>query len=238
MRFKKERQTKDVAHKAVIFDMDGVIFDSERLWKDAFEQANEVFGLHFTEADRQACCGKDEQSIRRELKETNPSLPVDEYRDYMVRYVRNSIEKSGANVKEGFLPLTEWLRLHGYKLALATSSHKVRAELLFEKAKINAAAVFDGMLFGEDVRASKPNPEIFLKAAQLVNRTPANCIVLEDSLAGIEAARRGGIPVIMVPDLIEPTEEAQKTCLFVAQNLTEVLSYFTKEENYENNRYK
>lgn len=213
----------------VIFDMDGVIFDSEVLWQKAFQLANEKFGLQFTEEYRQSCCGKDEKLIRSELKIAHPSLDVDSYRDFIVRNVAETIEKNGAALKEGFCELIDYLKLNNYKIALATSSKRERAIKLFGKKNLNPFDIFNGMVFSEDVKISKPNPEIFLAAAQKMGLAPCNCIVLEDSLNGIQAAKLGGFVSIMVKDLIEPDEDSKKFCLSIVNNLCEVISYLKKE---------
>ncbi len=216
-------QKKDI--KGIIFDMDGVIFDSESIWKRGFELANRKFNLNFTELDRQNCCGKDEKSIRNELKKNYPDLQVDEYRDFIIGYVENTIKTEGAPIKDGFFELMNYLHLKKIKTALATSSKRLRALTLFEKKGIVPLNVFQGLVFSEDVLTSKPNPEIFLLAAQRIGLAPKACLVLEDSYNGIEAAARGGFSAIMVKDLIEPTDDIKNKCLFVADNLFDILNY-------------
>ena len=213
----------------IIFDMDGVIFDSEAIWKDAFQLANVKFGLQFTEEDRQSCCGKDEETIRKELKNANPYLDVDGYRDFIVAQVENTVKEFGAPLKDFFPELISFLQANHIKIALATSSKRQRARMLFQNKGLDPSKIFHGMVFGEDVETSKPNPEIFLLAAHQIGCTPASCIVLEDSLNGIEAAKCGGFNSIMVKDLIEPNEEAKKSCLLIADNLGEVLHYLQRK---------
>ena len=213
----------------VIFDMDGVIFDSEVLWQRAFKLANKQFGLNFTEEYRQSCCGKDENLIRSELRQTHPSLDADEYRDFIVDNVSQTIEKSGAPLKDGFCELVRYLKQNGYKTALATSSAKQRAQKLFAKKNLDIDEIFDGTVFCEDVKVSKPNPEIFLKAAKKLSLAPGECIVLEDSLNGLLAARLGGCASVMVVDLIEPDESAKNSCLFIARGLNEVTDFLKRD---------
>lgn len=212
-------------YKGVIFDMDGVIFDSEALWKEAFELANIKFGLEFTEEYRQSCCGRDERSIRNELRVIHPGLDADEYRDFMNCHVREAIEREGAPLKEGFCELAQFLKESGFKTALATSSVKARAERLFGKANLDMCGLFDGTVFAEEVKISKPDPQIFLCAAGKIGVSPADCIVLEDSLNGIKAAKSGGFAPVMVVDLIEPDEAAKNSCILVARSLTEVTKF-------------
>jgi HAD superfamily hydrolase (TIGR01509 family) len=211
--------------KAIIFDMDGVIFDSESVWKKAFEQANQKFERNFSEQERQSFCGMDEQSIRAQLREKYSDLNVDEYRDFIVNYVNYTIKEEGAELKEGFYELIKFLKDNGYKIALATSSSNKRASMLFEKKGLDKNSLFDAMVFADEIKVSKPNPQIFLLAAQKLNIEPKSCVVLEDSPNGICAAERGGFNAIMVKDLITPTKELKSKCILVADCLNDVQRY-------------
>lgn len=228
---------KSKAYRGIIFDLDGVIFDSESLWQKAFLLANAEFSVELDEEYRQRCCGKDEQSIRAELREIYPRLDADRYRDFILSYVIETIEKKGADLKKGFCELISYLKFSGYKTALATSSGKERALKLFLKKNLEPYDIFDGLVFSEDVKVSKPNPEIFLLAARRMGLIPRECIVLEDSLNGILAAKLGGFASIMVKDLIEPDANAQQACLFIANDFVEVVKYLEEENEVEKNRY-
>lgn len=209
--------------RGAILDMDGVIFDTEVLWQKAFRRANIKFGLKFDEEYRQSCCGKDEQSIRKELRLQCPDLDVDMYRDFIINNVTETVEKYGADLKNGFCELIAYLKNKNYKIALATSSDKERALKLFRKKNLDPLSIFDGLVFSEDVKVSKPDPEIFLIAARMIELPPHECIVLEDSLNGIRAAKLGGFVPVMVKDLIEPNEDAKKSCLFIVKGLNDVV---------------
>lgn len=222
------KDTEKSQFRGVIFDMDGVIFDSEAIWQRAAVIANEKFRSGLTEADRQGYCGMDELSIRKKIKAEKPDLDADAYRDFIIDYVMNVINTEGAPLKDGFLSLSEYLKTRGCKIALATSAHKKRALSQFAKKGLDISALFDGAVFSEDVVVSKPNPEIFLKAAKKIDLNPEECIVIEDSLNGIEAATRGGFMPVMVIDLIPPSEKAKKDCLFIADSLNEVKNFLIK----------
>lgn len=208
-----------------IFDMDGVIFDSERIWKEGFFAANKKFGLNFTESERQKYCGKDECSIRRQISREHPYLNADEYRDFIIEYVNDIIERAGAEIKAGFFELMSWLKQNSFAVGLATSSKKERALKMFLKNGLDPYCIFDSIVCGDDVKVSKPNPEIFLKTAEKINCLPVRCTVLEDSPNGIEAARRAGMDAVIVKDLISPTQEDLNKCVFCADNLLQVLEF-------------
>lgn len=209
----------------VIFDMDGVIFDTECLWKNAFEAANQKYGLNLTEKYRQSTCGKSEQLIREELSLMNPGLDVSGYREYMLNEVKKNISDGSFDIKKGFPELISFLKNSGYKIALATSSHKDRAEMLFSLKNLKMHDIFDAMVFAEDIGShSKPDPLIFLTAAQRIGHKPQSCCVLEDSINGIEAAVKGNFMPIMVIDLIQPDDFCRENSR-IANDLTEVESF-------------
>ena len=222
----------NIHYSCVIFDMDGVIFDSETVWLEAFREANARFGAAFTEAERQTWCGRDEASIRRELRRTHPELDTDAYRDFAVRRAESILAERGAPLKDGFFALHAWLRAAGAAIGLATSSRRERMRLQFEKAGLDPAALFDAVVCGDEVAVSKPDPTIFLLAAKELACPPSRCYVLEDSLNGIEAAHRGGFLPIFVKDLIEPDKRTKENSVHLTDSLRGVLSFLQQEGSF------
>ena len=207
---------------AVIFDMDGVIFNTENLWREGFILANKKYNLNLDENYRKTICGKSEQQIRNELKEIYNNLNVDEYRDYIINYVNEGIKNLNYEIKEGFIDLINNLKNKNYKLALATSSTKKRAEYLFKNKNIDIN-IFDVKIFSEDVGIkSKPDPYIFNLAAERLNEDSSNCYVIEDSINGIVAAKKGNFKPIMVIDLIEPDDYCTNNCYKILKSLKEL----------------
>lgn len=196
---------------AVIFDMDGVIFDTESLWKKAFLAANKKFEVDISEEYRQGMCGKNEKLVRDELRIHRPDLDVDAYRDFMLESVNRDIRMGEFEIKPFFKEAIEFLKSKGVKIALATSSHKARAEMLFKLKEMEIAGIFDAAIYAEDALGkSKPDPFMFLEAAKKLGKEPADSIVVEDSINGIEAAVRGGFIPVMAVDLIPPNEFAKE----------------------------
>lgn len=201
----KERISTRIS--AVIFDMDGVIFDTERLSKEGFIKANELFGAAITEEYRQGLCGKTDLTIREILKADFPFLKVDEYRDWIIDYINGEIEKGNYSLKYNFIETIDYFKQVGCKIGLATSTNRNRAFKLFQRKGLDISKIFDGVVFGEEVENhSKPDPAIFLLAAKKLNVDPSDCCVVEDSLNGIKAAVNGGFFPIMVVDLIQPND--------------------------------
>ena len=123
-----------------------------------------------------------------------------------------------------------FLQREGIPIALATSSVESRARMILDSNGI--LSLFDHLVFAKDVKRSKPYPDIFLKACSDLNVLPENCLVLEDSEAGIAAAYRAGIPVICIPDLKMPAQSFLNKTEQVFQDLDAVRDYLeSKKEN-------
>ena len=196
---------------AVIFDMDGVIFDTESLWKKAFLAANKKFEVDISEEYRHGMCGKNEKLVRDELRVHRPNLDVDAYRDFMLESVNHDIRVGDFKMKPFFKETIDFLKSKGIKIALATSSHKARAEMLFKLKEMEIAGIFDAAIYAEDALGkSKPDPYMFLEAAKKLGQDPSNSIVVEDSINGIEAAVRGCFVPVMAVDLIPPNSFAKE----------------------------
>ena len=211
--------------KAIIFDMDGVIFNTENLWRDADRLANIKYNLDLDDDYRKSLCGKSEELIKIEFKNMFPNLNVEEYRKYIHDYVNKEVDNNHFEIKEGFLELIDYLKNNNYKIALASSSTRLRIEKLFKLKNINLD-IFDYIVTGDDVgKLGKPNPYIFNLVSKYFNIESKNIIVLEDSLNGIEASIKGGFISIMVKDLIEPNDYAINNCNKIFDNLFEVIDY-------------
>ena len=136
----------------------------------------------------------------------------------------------GVNLKKGAKNLLAFLQREGIPIALATSSVESRARMILDSNGI--LSLFDHLVFAKDVKRSKPYPDMFLKACSDLNVLPENCLVLEDSEAGIEAAYRAGIPVICIPDLKMPAQSFLNKTEQVFQDLDAVRDYLeSKKEN-------
>ena len=210
---------------AVIFDMDGVIFNTEDLWKAGFIQANKEYNLDLDENYRMTICGKSEQQIREELKLIYNNLDVDLYRNSIINYVETEINNKNYKIKKGFIELINYLKNNNYKIALATSSTQKRANYLFNNKGLDIN-MFDVMVFSEDVgKKSKPDPYIFNIASKRLEISPNNCYVIEDSINGILAAINGGFKPIMAIDLIPPNDFCINNCIKIVKKLDELIEF-------------
>lgn len=215
--------------KAVIFDFDGLVVDTEivsyRIYKELLQQ----YGYEYTiEQYAKDYSGKTEiANITRLINTYHLPWSVNEGMN-LVFQTEERILKEGVELKKGVRELLNYLKDNNYGIALATSSTAERAFSIMNHHDIKK--YFEAFVFAEDVSNSKPNPEIFLKAAEKLGDNCLNCLVLEDSEAGIEAANNAGIQVICVPDMKKPDQIHVDKTTAVLQSLLEVID-FLKETN-------
>ncbi|WP_244834657.1 HAD family phosphatase [Clostridium sp. BJN0001] len=195
---------KDI--KAVIFDMDGVIFDTERLYLKTWEKIFDEYGYTMTKEIYTSVMGSGRDNVKKTfLKIYGDSLPIEEMylkKDIMIK---ESIKNGEVSIKDGALEILNFLKENNIKIALATSATKKRVTLQLKLSHIEH--LFDTVVCKDDIKNAKPDPEIFLKAAELLFEKPQNCIVIEDSLSGIKAAYNGNITAFHVVDLKKPNKE-------------------------------
>lgn len=212
----------------VIFDMDGLLIDSEMMWYQLYQEMLKPYGYGFSVEDyTQTYSGRVLLEILSEIKSRFelPYVP-EENVEMLFAWEENYIEK-GIPLKKGARELLQYLKGHKYKILLATSSVPKRAHAILEKNQV--AEYFDDMAFGTEVKRGKPYPDIFLKAAEKAGERPENCLVLEDSEAGVKAAYAAGIPVICIPDLKKPNQEMKEKTAAILEDLTGVITFLEKE---------
>lgn len=129
-------------------------------------------------------------------------------RKIRVDYVTDYIEKHGIPLKTGLFELLNYLKSNHYKITVATSTESEKARYYFENAGI--ANYFDGIVCGDMINRGKPEPDIYLKASEILGFSPNECLALEDSPSGVLSAYRAGMMPVMIPDLIQPDEETRK----------------------------
>lgn len=210
--------------EAIIFDMDGVLMDTERI---SFESYQKVFKEYKYELDKKVFLkfiGRNFDGINAILKEEyGKDFPVDIVHEKKSKLALETINKDGVIIKPGVYELLEYLNNENYKIAVATSTRKERAFQLLEKAKIKDKV--DYIICGDEVESSKPNPEIFLKAAKGLQINPENCIVIEDSDSGIKAAHAANMIAIHVPDMKFLDDDVKELAFKICENLFDVRDY-------------
>ena len=210
----------------VIFDMDGVIFDSERAYIAAYKKLAPKYGLNDFEVIHKACMDSIGAN-RQKTKEIFFAYVGHEF-DYLAyrEDVQVELNKHDYVIKPGVYEIFDWLRETGAKIALASSTREVSVRKSLGKADL--VKYFDQIVCGDMVSHSKPHPEIFLKAAEKLQVAPEICYVIEDSFNGIRAAHAAGMHPIMVPDILQPDEEIRGLAEVVLPSLLDVKEYLSR----------
>ncbi len=194
-----------MAIEAVIFDIDGLMIDSERVSQRSWGQVMAEAGYTLTEAIYLQMIGRTEKDVKHILAaQFGAQFPFE--RMYTNREARffEIIASEGIPVKPGLLELISWVKSKHLKIAVATSTYCRLAESKLAAAHIREH--FDVIVSGDEVVNGKPAPDLFLAAAARIDADPTRCVVLEDSQAGIQAAYAAGMYPILVPDM-QPIEE-------------------------------
>ena len=190
--------------KGAIFDQDGLMFDTEAIFSRAWAQAAETLGVVIPDGFHAAVCGSNGEGSRRIIRAWIPEADPDALMELTYR-ISYEIQSRTLPEKPGLHEILEFFRAHGVKMAVASSSHRLPVERNLERSGVRPC--FEAVVCGEDVSRGKPDPEVFLLAAERLGLSPADCYVFEDSFNGVRAGHAAGCRTIMIPDLIPPDQE-------------------------------
>lgn len=211
-------------YEAVVFDMDGVIFDSERAVMNCWLELAQKYDITDIEKPYFACVGTTMTRTREIMLETyGEDFPYDEYARESSLMYHEKYDGGKLPMKPGVMELLSYLKEKGKKIALASSTRRETVTNQLRWAGI--IDYFDVIICGDMVARSKPAPDIFLKACQELGVSPENTYAIEDSYNGIRAAHAGQLRPIMVPDLLEANDEMRGMAECVCDNLNEVIDY-------------
>lgn len=210
--------------KGVLFDMDGVIFDTEKVYLETWTKVCAGYGYDLKKETYISVMGTGKENTVTTFKNAlGDHIPIDDMYKDKDKIIREVVEAGKVPLKPGALEILTYLREHNIKTALATSAKRWRADMQLEGAGIKN--LFGAVLCGDEITKLKPNPEIFLKAGEKIGLKPEECIVIEDSPAGIQAAYNAGMYGIHVEDLKEADDTIKKYCRVNFKNLMEVQEY-------------
>lgn len=215
---------KNILYNAVVFDMDGVIFDSERAVMQCWKEVASRHNIPDIEKAILACTGTTMVRTREiMLNLYGADFPYDEYARESSAIFHSRYDGGRLPMKPGVKELLTFLKERGKKIALASST---RQQVVTDELR-DACIIeyFDRIICGDMVSRSKPAPDIFLKACEELNVSPSDSYAIEDSYNGIRAAHAGGLHPIMVPDLLPADEEMQSLAEIILPNLTSVIEY-------------
>lgn len=211
----------------IVFDMDGVLIDTEalllKIWKEVAKE-NDIKDI---ESTLKLCIGITNNETEAVFARIyGKDFPYQKYKAAASEMYCAQIQKDGLPVKPGVYELFGFLKENDWQIGLASSTRE--AVVRSEMESIGLLGYFHVVVCGDMVPRSKPNPDIYLKACELLNVSPGCCYAVEDSPNGIRAASGAGMKAIMVPDLIEPDLELQKLFYKKFASLLEVLEFLRK----------
>lgn len=213
--------------KGVIFDMDGLLLDTERLTYDLCSKAAKRMGFTLSmELFKQTIGLRSPDTKKIYEKEFGEGFEYDRLREQNVKWFWEYIKENGAPVKKGVFELLSFLKDNEIKSAVATSTSRATAQRILDKAGITVYV--DGIICGDMVARGKPAPDIFLEAAKLLKLPPEQCMGLEDSYNGILSVHSAGMLPVMVPDLLPPTEKISSLLYAQAEDLEQVIPIIKK----------
>lgn len=215
-------------YQAVVFDMDGVIFDSERLIIECWKETADKYGIADIERACEACLGVNAVETREIFKNIyGQDFPYDEYKKEMSERYHSLYDGGRLPTKVGVKELLQFLKEQGKKVGLASSTRSVVVKQ--ELTDAGLIEYFDVVVGGDMVSRSKPQPDIFLKACEELGVAPRDAFAIEDSYNGIRAAAAGKLRPIMVPDLMPVTEEMRGLAEEIFDTLLDVKTYLEQE---------
>lgn len=207
---------------AVIFDMDGLMLDTERMARVAWTRALAEQGFELSSENYLRLVGHTVQDAQLILEEMfGPAIPFQEIFQQRTQYYQDDINSNGIPVKPGLFHLLDFLEANQITKAVASSTPCWFARQKLAHAEIEKR--FKCIVCGDMVTHGKPEPDLFLEAARLIGFAPSQCVVLEDSEAGILAAHRAGMLPLMIPDLKQPTPEIRNLTYRVMTSLDEAI---------------
>ncbi|MCF7480318.1 HAD family phosphatase [Vibrio sp. J1-1] len=207
-------------YQAAIFDMDGLLLDTERVCMRVFQEACEVQELTFYKEVYLSIIGRNAAGIEAIFRKAYGNDLDRLHQEWRTRY--NAVVKHQAiPVKEGVVELLEWLKEQNLPIAVATSTAKDVAKIKLELAGLSK--YIDNLTTGCEVSNGKPDPEIYLLAANRLNVEPTKCLAFEDSNNGVRAAVAANMSTYQIPDLVAPCDEVRQLGHAIVPSLYDVL---------------
>lgn len=214
--------------KGAIFDMDGLLFNTEKVYKNSWVKTAEHFGRERGAELAELVSGAGEEGCRQAIKKFYPDVDVTEFFMHVVNTAVKTFENDGVEMMAGVVEILELFKSSGAKIAVASSSDISVITRNLERADIKK--YFDAIVSGDDVANGKPAPDIFLKAAAEIGLAPKDCYVFEDSYNGIRGASKAGCAPVMIPDTSPATDEMREICAGIYPSLNDAAEAIRRNE--------
>ncbi len=207
-------------YQAVIFDMDGLLLDSERPIKKAWIEVSQAHGFSVSDEIFLQVVGRTSPDGRAHFIQTlGEHYPYESVRATVHQQLAAAHAQTGYDVKPGAVDLLKRLQAQGIPCAVASSTQRDEVESRLRLAGL--WPYFASVIGGNEVTRGKPNPDIYLLAAQRISTDPARCLAFEDSDHGAHAALAAGMDVVVVPDLKHPGDALRACCTAVLSSLND-----------------
>jgi len=213
--------------QAAVFDMDGLLLDTERICCHILTQVFKEYKQELSLDEYRSLIGLNSREVRlRIAQKLGPIHDLEPFvKLWKSRYFVQTVEKA-APVKQGVVALLEYLKQEEFPMAVATSTDHATAEKKLAKAGL--IKYFSILVGGDQIEHSKPAPDIYLSAAENLGVDPLNCLAFEDSRYGVEAALNAGMQTIHIPDLLELPQDLLERCAGVYRDCGDFLNVFDK----------
>lgn len=216
-------------YEAVVFDMDGVIFDSEKKVVECWQVLADKYGFTGIEEACRACLGTTkEKSKEIMLQRYGEDFPYETYSAEASKLFHERYDGGRLPKKTGIEKILQALSQEGKKIALASSTRRQTVESQLREAGL--IGYFDKIICGDMVEKSKPEPDIYIRACKELGVLPEQAYAIEDSYNGIRSAYRAGMRPIMVPDMVPPDEEMKKLACMIKEDLSQVCRAIIEDE--------
>lgn len=212
---------------AVIFDMDGLLLDTERVSLQTFKETCTAFDVKFNENIYSQCIGCNRAKTIKILEGGHPGFPKEAFIPHWNLLYRKQAIEQPVPIKEGVVEFLSWLDETNIPCAVATSTHLDAAQQKLTNAGL--MGYFSILMTGDQVKMSKPHPDIYLKAADKLGFDPKNCAALEDSNNGVRSAVAAEMLVFQIPDLLDPTDDILRLGHSVLPSISHVHQLFIEQ---------
>lgn len=208
--------------QGAIFDMDGLMFDTEKIYRNVWDHLPVEFGFDVCPGLGEAVCGTSGEDLKRIVRAHIPGIDADAFMDAGYDKVHDTVMAVQPDEKIGVHEIIRYLKGRGLRLAVASGSPQEIIELNLKRAGLTE--LFDAVISGFSVPHGKPAPDIFLESAKRIGCDPKECYVFEDGANGIRAGAAAGCVTVMIPDLTAPDEELRNLCAAVFESLLDAMS--------------
>jgi beta-phosphoglucomutase len=206
--------------EAVVLDMDGLMLDTEPLYKAAWQTASAELGYELDDSCYSTMVGRATEDCERALvSQFGSGFPLERFRSRWPELWRVCVARQGIATKPGLLELLTFLEAHDVPFAVATSSNADYTAYSLRQSDLEGR--FQIVVTGDQVSSGKPAPDIYLEAARRLGADPGRCVALEDSDAGTLAASRAGMIALLIPDWTRPSGTAVRAAYCVLGSLHE-----------------